>query len=67
MKRLLPLYVCRLIYRGFKKTLTLEDIWDLPPQYKGRAVISRFQDILTAYTLAHRHKAETKKKLEAFA
>ncbi|XP_076438571.1 ATP-binding cassette sub-family C member 2-like, partial [Babylonia areolata] len=31
-----------LVFKGFRYALTLSDIWDLPPQFKGRAVICKF-------------------------
>ena len=45
--------ICSLIYRGFWRTLTLSDMWDLPARYKGQAAITKFHHTLSSYTKGH--------------
>ena len=48
----IPVVICSLIYRGFRHSLTLSDLWDLPSQYKGHVVIPRLQRKLDRYARA---------------
>lgn len=50
-------WINSLIYKGFKKSLSLTDVWDLPPQYKGSAIISTFQDTFNQYIKTDRERA----------